>query len=62
MQKPAEYLPEVSKPITMTITEIKHDMNLYVKNFPNEIIPHMTEAHEVNDIIHNFKLPKQSPT
>ncbi len=44
----------------MTIEEIKHDMNSYVKNFPNEIIPHITEAHEVNDLIHNYKLPKPS--
>jgi len=60
MQKPQEFLPEVGKPITMTINEIKHDMNLYVKNFPNEIIPHITEAHEINDIIHNYRQPKPS--
>jgi hypothetical protein len=31
-------------------------MNNYAKNFPKEIIPHITENNEINDLIHNYKL------
>jgi hypothetical protein len=58
MQKPHEFLPEVQRPITLTVDEIKADMQKYVKKFPKKIIPHMTEAHEINDIIHNYRRPK----
>jgi hypothetical protein len=44
----------------MTIDEIASDMNNYAKNFPKHIIPHITENQEINDLIHNYRLPKPS--
>lgn len=42
----------------MTLDDIKTDMNQYVKKFPKEILPHITEAQEVVDLIHNYPKPK----
>ena len=42
-------MPEVKKPITLTLDDIKQDMNNYVKKFPKEIIPHITEANDICD-------------
>ena len=33
-------------------------MYKYAREFPNKIIPHITEAGEINDVIHNYKRPK----
>ena len=30
-------------------------MYSYAKKFPKEIIPHVNEAKEINDIIHNYQ-------
>lgn len=57
MKKPQEYLPEVKKPITLTLEDIKQDMNSYVKKFPEDIIPHITEAQDIVDKIHNYPPP-----
>jgi hypothetical protein len=55
MKKPHEFLPEVMKPITLTLEDIKQDMNNYVKKFPKEIIPHITEGRDICDHIHNYR-------
>lgn len=55
MKKPEEFLSEVQRPITMTVEDIKQDLNVYVKKFPKEVIPHITETNEVCDNIHNYK-------
>lgn len=55
MKKPQEFLPEVQQPIVMTLDDIKQDMYSYVKKFPKEIIPHVTESKEINDLIHNYR-------
>ena len=34
LKKRDEFLHEIQKPITMTLDEIKQDMNNYAKNFP----------------------------
>jgi hypothetical protein len=39
----------------MTLEDIKQDMYSYAKRFPKEIIPHVNEAKEINDIIHNYR-------
>jgi len=33
-------------------------MYKFSKEFPIKVIPHVTEAGEINDIIHNYKRPK----
>ncbi len=60
IKKPQEYLPEVQLPIRMTLDDIKQDMYSYAKKFPKEIIPHVNEAKEINDIIHNYQRLKPS--
>jgi len=42
----------------MSLDDIAQDMNNYAKYFPKEIIPHVTETQEINDLIHNYQLPK----
>ena len=44
----------------MTLDDIKQDMYSYAKKFPKEIIPHVNEAKEINDIIHNYQRLKPS--
>jgi len=39
----------------MTVEDIKQDLNFYVKKFPKEAIPHITETNEICDNIHNYK-------
>jgi hypothetical protein len=56
MHKPHEFLPELKKPITLTLDDIRKDMNQYVRQFPKEILPHITETQEIVDNIHNYKL------
>ena len=43
MKKPHEFLPEVMKPITLTLEDIKQDMNNYVRKFPMKIFPHIKD-------------------
>jgi hypothetical protein len=38
----------------MTLEQIKQDMNSYAKNFPIKEIPHITEAKEIIDFVHNY--------
>jgi len=38
-----EWLKELQKPIQITAEEIVRDLYKFVKDFPIEIIPHMTE-------------------
>jgi hypothetical protein len=33
-------------------------MYVYSREFPQKIIPHITEIGEINDNIHNYKRPK----
>ena len=49
-----EFPQEISKPITMTLEEIKIDMNNYAKKFPINEIPHIQE-NEIIDPIHNYR-------
>jgi hypothetical protein len=35
-------------------------MYSYSRKFPINIIPHVTELGEINDIIHNYKQPKMN--
>ena len=60
LKKRDEFLPEIQKPITMTIDEIKQDMNNYAKNFPIDQIPHISENDDIVDPIHNYRRPKPS--
>ena len=64
MHKPHEFLPEIKKPITLTLEDIRKDMNQYVRQFPKDILPHITETQEIVDLIHNYKLrmPTQNKT
>jgi hypothetical protein len=38
------WMNELQNPIDISIEEIKNDFNKFVKDFPIEIIPHMTET------------------
>ena len=38
-----EYLSELQKPINISVEEIIRDLYKFVKDFPIDIIPHMTE-------------------
>ena len=58
IHKPHESIPELQKPITITVDDIKQDMNSFVKKFPKESIPHITETNEICDNIHNFRQVK----
>jgi len=42
----------------MTLEDIKADMNSYAKKFPTQITPHISEAQEIIDPIHNYRRPK----
>ena len=46
------------QPITMTLEEIKQDMNQYAHNFPIEYLPHISESEQIVDPIHNYRRPK----
>jgi hypothetical protein len=54
-----EFLEDILKPITIQKDEILKDIYQYRKEFPYQIIPHITDNGEINDIIHNYK--KQKP-
>ena len=49
------YEEELMQPLTVSVNEIALDMKNYAENFPFELIPHITDLNEVNDIIHNYK-------
>lgn len=56
--KKQEFLDEVRKPISITLEEIKQEMNHYAKNFPDQFIPHIGENDDIVDNIHNYRRPK----
>ena len=57
-----EYIDDILQPITIQQDDIIKDMYAYTKEFPIEIIPHITENGEINDLIHNYKRPnKEKP-
>ena len=58
MKKPQEYMKEIQKPITVTIEDIKQDMSTFAKQFPTDVIPHITDNGSINDTIHNYRRPK----
>lgn len=39
----------------MTVEEIIEDLKKYVDRFNYDLIPHITENNEINDILHNYK-------
>ena len=43
------------QPLNVTLEEISEDLRRFVDRFPWDIVPHITENNEVNDIIHNYK-------
>lgn len=49
------YEEELMQPLTITVEEIAEDLRKFVERFPWDIIPHITENNEINDIIHNYK-------
>ena len=51
-------LIEIGQPIKYTLEDIRNDMNQYVKKFPKDIIPHVSEVNQVVDLIHNYPKPK----
>jgi hypothetical protein len=48
----------------MSLEDIKADMNNYAKKFPTHQLPHISEAQEIIDPIHNYRRPKptEKPT
>jgi hypothetical protein len=42
----------------VTIDDIKQDMSTFAKQFPIEVIPHITDNGSINDTIHNYRRPK----
>jgi len=53
-----EYLEDIVNPITVQQDDIIKDMYKYSRQFPVNVIPHVTEANEINDILHNYKRAK----
>lgn len=53
-----EYLQDIINPLTVQKDQIVTDMYMYSREFPQKIIPHITEIGEINDNIHNYKRPK----
>jgi len=51
----ATYEEELMQPLNVTLDEIQEDLRRFVDRFPWDIVPHITENNEVNDIIHNYK-------
>jgi hypothetical protein len=41
-----EWQHELQKPITVTVYEIKKDLRKFIRGFPTERVPHLTEAEE----------------
>ena len=41
-----EWQQELQKPITVTVYEIKKDLRKFIRGFPTERVPHLTEAEE----------------
>jgi hypothetical protein len=39
-----EWQLELQKPITVTVYEIKKDLRKFIRGFPTERVPHLTEA------------------
>jgi hypothetical protein len=58
MKKPQEHMQEIQKPITVTIEDIKQDMSTFAKQFPTDVIPHITDNGSIKDTIHNYRRPK----
>lgn len=55
-----EYLIDIVNPITIGKEDIVKDMYKYAREFRSDVIPHITEAGEIVDIIHNYKRPKMT--
>jgi len=55
-----EYLADIINPITVQKDDIVKHMYKYQREFRPEVIPHITEAGEIVDIIHNYKRPKMA--
>jgi hypothetical protein len=49
------YVEELMEPLTITVEEIQDDLRKFVERFPWDVIPHITDNNEINDIIHNYK-------
>jgi hypothetical protein len=41
-----EWQHELQKPITVTVYEIKKDLRKFIRGFPTERVPHLTEVEE----------------
>jgi hypothetical protein len=41
--------------LVITVEDIVEDLKKYVDRFNYDLIPHITENNEINDIIHNYK-------
>lgn len=50
-----EWHQELQKPITVTVYEIKKDLRKFIRGFPTERVPHLTEAEE--ESIQKFNSP-----
>ena len=44
----------------MTIEDVIKDMYKYTKEFPVKVIPHITHAQQINDVIHNYHPAQQN--
>lgn len=53
-----EWLEELQKPLNVTVYEIQKDLNKFVKGFPVDRIPHMTE--EEAKQVQNFTSPRKN--
>ena len=43
------------QPLMMSVLDIIEDMKKFTDRFPYDVIPHITDNNEINDIIHNYK-------
>ena len=53
-----EYMIDIKHPLMIQKDGLLEDMYSYSRKFPINIIPHVTELGEINDIIHNYQQPK----
>ena len=51
---------EIRNPIQMTYDDIQMDMYDYAKDFNQDDLPHITEANEIVDHVHNYPKPQKN--
>lgn len=49
------YEEELRQPLTVTVDEIAEDLKKFAEHFPYDLIPHVMENNEINDVIHNYR-------